>query len=91
MKFRIPLAGLSIALSFFTGSAQVPNKAKVVARSEQVFDGAMKALTMPAPGCSVGVSLNGESVFEKAFGIAEMEHNVANTWLTIFESGREIY
>jgi CubicO group peptidase (beta-lactamase class C family) len=33
------------------------------------------------------VSLNGEAVFEKAFGFADLEHDVLNTPQTIFESG----
>jgi CubicO group peptidase (beta-lactamase class C family) len=33
------------------------------------------------------VSLNGELVFEKAFGLADLEFNVPNTPQTIFESG----
>ncbi|MGB7202424.1 MAG: serine hydrolase domain-containing protein [Pyrinomonadaceae bacterium] len=77
---------LSVVLSL--GSvAQVPDKAKVIAGAERGFDKAAKAIKMPAPGCAVGVSVNGESVFEKAFGLAEMEHNIANTPQTIFESG----
>ncbi len=72
-------AGLSLA--------QVPDKEKAVAGAERAFDKVAKAVTMPAPGCAVGVSLNGEAVFEKAFGLAEMEHNVPNTPQTIFESG----
>ena len=67
--------------------AQVPDKAKVVAGAERAFEKAAKTSPMPAPGCAVGVSLNGESVFEKAFGLAEMEHNIPNTPQTIFESG----
>jgi CubicO group peptidase (beta-lactamase class C family) len=35
----------------------------------------------------VAVSLNGETIFEKAFGLAEMEHGIPNTPQTIFESG----
>lgn len=66
---------------------QVPDKQKVIAGAERAFEKAAKAVAMPAPGCAVGVSLNGESVFEKAFGLAEMEHNVPNTPQTIFESG----
>ncbi len=66
---------------------QVPEKAKVIAGAERAFDKASKTNTGPAPGCAVGVSLNGETVFEKAFGLAEMEHNIANTPQTIFESG----
>lgn len=79
---------LLIAAVFCTaGWGQALEKVKVVAGAERAFDKVAKAVAMPAPGCAVGVSLNGESVFEKAFGLAEMEHNVANTPQTIFESG----
>ena len=66
---------------------QIPNRATVIAGAERAFEKAAKTNPMPAPGCAVGVSLNGESVFEKAFGLAEIEHNVPNTPNTIFESG----
>lgn len=69
------------------GLAQPPDRERVIAGAERGFEKAAKAVKMPAPGCAVGVSVNGESVFEKAFGLAEMEHNIANTPQTIFESG----
>src|SRR5919205_1845220 len=75
-------AFLSIATS-----AQVPDKAKVVAGAERAFEKFTKAYVGPAPGCAAAVSLNGDVVFEKAFGLAELEHNVPNTPQTIFESG----
>ncbi|CAN5304652.1 hypothetical protein BH20ACI2_BH20ACI2_25750 [soil metagenome] len=67
--------------------AQIPDKVKVVAGAERAFEKVAKAQVSSGPGCAVGVSLNGESVFEKAFGLAEMEHNIPNTPQTIFESG----
>jgi CubicO group peptidase (beta-lactamase class C family) len=67
--------------------AQVPDRQKVVAGSERAFEKFTKAYVGPAPGCAAAVSLNGETVFEKAFGLADMEHNVPNTTQTIFESG----
>jgi len=67
--------------------AQVPDKDRVIAGAERAFEKAAKAVTSPAPGCAVGVSVAGQSVFEKAFGLAEMEHNIPNTPLAIFESG----
>lgn len=67
--------------------AQVPDKAKVVAGAERAFEKVTKAYVAPGPGCAAAVSLNGETVFEKAFGLAEIEHNVPNTTQTIFESG----
>jgi CubicO group peptidase (beta-lactamase class C family) len=67
--------------------AQVPSKEKVVAGAERAFEKFVKAYVGPGPGCAAAVSLNGETVFEKAFGLAELEHNVPNTPQTIFESG----
>jgi len=69
------------------GFAQTLDHTKVVAGAERAWGKAVTAYVAPAPGCAVGVSLNGQSVFEKAFGLAEMEHNVPNTPQTIFESG----
>ncbi len=85
MLFLRPFLGLIVLSSLAFG--QVPDKAKVVAGAERAFEKASKTNAMPAPGCAVGVSLNGESVFEKAFGMAEMEHGIPNTPQTIFESG----
>ena len=76
-----------VALLSSTAWAQVPNKEKVVAGAERAFEKFTKAYVGPAPGCAAAVSLNGETVFEKAFGLAELEHNVPNTPQTIFESG----
>ncbi len=67
--------------------AQVPSKEKVVAGAERAFEKVTKAYVGPAPGCAAAVSLNGEVVFEKAYGLADLEHNVPNTPQTIFESG----
>lgn len=76
-----------IAVLSSAAPAQVPDKAKVVAGAERAFEKVAKAYIAPAPGCAAAVSLNGETVFEKAFGLAELEHNVPNTPQTIFESG----
>src|SRR5687768_13130604 len=67
--------------------AQVPNKEKVIAGADRAFEKFTKAYVGPAPGCAAAVSLNGDVVFEKAFGLADLEHNVQNTTQTIFESG----
>jgi CubicO group peptidase (beta-lactamase class C family) len=67
--------------------AQVPNKKKVVASADGAWEKFTKAYVGPAPGCAAAVSLNGEVVFEKAFGLAELEHKVPNTPQTIVESG----
>jgi CubicO group peptidase (beta-lactamase class C family) len=79
-----------LAVVAFLSSAtwgQVPNKEKVVAGAERAFEKFTKAYVAPAPGCAAAVSLNGETVFEKAYGLADLEFNVPNTPQTIFESG----
>jgi CubicO group peptidase (beta-lactamase class C family) len=81
---------LIVAVVAFLSSAtwaQVPSKEKVIAGAERGFEKFSKVYVGPAPGCAAAVSLNGETVFEKAFGLADMEHNVPNTPQTIFESG----
>ena len=87
MKTRSLGAFVSLFFVVVGVAGQVPDRAKVVAGAERAFEKAAKTNPMPAPGCAVGVSLNGESVFEKAFGMAEMEHGIPNTAQTIFESG----
>jgi CubicO group peptidase (beta-lactamase class C family) len=88
MTKRNFLFGLIVIVFLSTATAaQVPNKEKVVAGAERALDKFTKAYVAPAPGCAAAVSLNGDVVFEKAFGLADMEHNVPNTPQTIFESG----
>ncbi|NNE67592.1 MAG: beta-lactamase family protein, partial [Pyrinomonadaceae bacterium] len=73
-----------IAFCFGT-NAQVPNEAEVIAAADKVMAAATSP--KPAPGCAVGISLDSKSIYEKAFGMAELEHGIANTPQTIFESG----
>lgn len=68
-----------------TTYGQIPSEAKVIEAAGKVI--AETAVSDPAPGCAVGISLDGKSVFEKAFGMAELEHRIPNTPQTIFESG----
>ncbi|MEJ7622951.1 MAG: serine hydrolase domain-containing protein [Pyrinomonadaceae bacterium] len=77
------VAAMLVTLSI----GQTPDKEKVMAAAERVFAKAAATAVGPAPGCALGVSIDGQSVFEKAFGMAEMEHSIANTPQTIFESG----
>jgi len=67
--------------------AQVPDQARVVAGADRVVEKAVKLSPAASPGCAVGISLDGRPVYERAFGMAEMEHNIPNTPQTVFESG----
>jgi CubicO group peptidase (beta-lactamase class C family) len=64
--------------------AQVQDREKVAAGAERAFEKFAKAYA--GPGCAAAVSLNGDVVFEKAFGLAELEHNVPNTGTYEFEA-----
>jgi len=81
------VAFLSTATWAQLPNKELPNKEKVIAGAERAFEKFTRAYVGPAPGCAAAVSLNGETVFEKAFGLADLEHNVPNTTQTIFESG----
>jgi CubicO group peptidase (beta-lactamase class C family) len=39
------------------------------------------------PGCAVGVARNGQTILERAYGMANLEYDVPNTPATIFEAG----
>ena len=43
--------------------------------------------TSATPGCAVGVGIGGKTVLEKAYGMADLEHDVPNKPDTIFEAG----
>ena len=43
--------------------------------------------TQSTPGCAVGVGVGGRSVLERAYGMADLEHDVRNNPETIFEAG----
>jgi CubicO group peptidase (beta-lactamase class C family) len=52
-------------------------------RVDQVF----ARYTSATPGCAVGVGVAGTAVLQKAYGMADLEHDVRNTPETIFEAG----
>src|ERR671910_682984 len=54
---------------------------------ESKVDGVFARWTRETPGCAVGVSRGGKPVLEKAYGMADLEHDVANRPDTIFEAG----
>jgi len=54
---------------------------------ETKVDAAFSTWTASTPGCAVGVSVTGKIVLQKAYGMADLEHDVRNTSDTIFEAG----
>ena len=80
---RISLAlVLALACALLAGiAAQSP------AVSESKVDEIFSRWTNDSPGCAVGVAKAGQPVLQKAYGMADLEHDVANKPDTIFEAG----
>ena len=55
--------------------------------SDKAVDAIFSRWTSSTPGCAVGVAVRGKPVLMKAYGMADLEHDVPNTPDTIFESG----
>src|SRR5687767_15350428 len=72
---------LILTLAFAVPAAAQP------AVSEKAVDPLFSRWTTSTPGCAVGVAVGGKPVLMKAYGMADLEHDVPNTPDTIFESG----
>ncbi len=71
---------LTAAITVLEGrQAKTPDEAAV----DKVF----ARWTSATPGCAVGVSEGGRVVLRKAYGMADLEHDVPNAADTIFEAG----
>ena len=62
------------------GAAVAPAPASAV---DEIFS----KWTSSTPGCAVGVAAGGKPVLMKAYGMADLEHDVRNSPDTIFEAG----
>ena len=80
MMMTAPLLTI-VLLAAASGAAAQP------AVSEKAVDDIFAAWTGATPGCAVGVAVGGKPVLLKAYGMADLEHDVPNTAQTVFESG----
>lgn len=55
--------------------------------TESQIDAVFARWTNETPGCAVGVSKDGRPVVQKAYGMADLEHDAPNRPDTIFEAG----
>jgi CubicO group peptidase (beta-lactamase class C family) len=55
--------------------------------SDARVDAIFTRWTSDSPGCAVGVSKAGQPVLQKAYGMADLEHDIPNKPDTIFEAG----
>jgi CubicO group peptidase (beta-lactamase class C family) len=61
--------------------------AQAPAAADAKIDRIFARWTKDTPGCAVGASVNGSTVVQKAYGMADLEHDVPNAADTIFEAG----
>jgi CubicO group peptidase (beta-lactamase class C family) len=67
--------------------AALSGAARQAASPEARIEAILSKWSRTTPGCAVGVSQEGKSVFEKAAGMADLEHDVPIRPDTIFEAG----
>src|SRR6187431_1488733 len=60
--------------------------ATVADRTAQV-DAVFARWTNATPGCAVGVGVDGRPALQRAYGMADLEHDVPNGADTVFEAG----
>ena len=71
------------AAGIMTATAGARQSASIQAQVDQVF----ARWSATTPGCAVGISVDGKSVLEKGYGMADLEHDTPNRADTIFEAG----
>ena len=76
-------AALVLAAAPHSAMAQVGAVRPPAAAIDKVF----ARWTNATPGCAVGVAVGGKTVLTRAYGMADLEHDVPNTADTIFEAG----
>jgi CubicO group peptidase (beta-lactamase class C family) len=82
-----PAPHRSVALALLLGLTTPTLAGAAQAPAESSIDGLFTSWTASTPGCAVGVSRDGKIVLEKAYGTADLEHDVPNRPDTIFEAG----
>ena len=73
------------AASLVSASLIVAQSAPDVPESQ--IDSVFSRWTQTTPGCAVGVAKGGAPLVQKAYGMADLEHDIANRPDTIFEAG----
>lgn len=80
---RHHLLAYAIAIS----AAGILVEAQPTASADAQVDKIFSRWNATTPGCAVGASVGGKTVLSKAYGLADLEHDVKNTPDTIFEAG----
>src|SRR5262245_42391916 len=84
-------AAILIAIAVSVGARRLPPSPSVLQPSDPSKGAAVDAIfsrwTAATPGCAVGVAIDGAPALAKAYGMADLEHDVPVSADTIFEAG----
>jgi CubicO group peptidase (beta-lactamase class C family) len=80
--FLIAIAALTAAI----WAAQTENKTEPLSIDRQMEKVLLEWNRLDRPGVAVTVVKDGKVVFQKAYGLANMEHNIPNTNQTLFDT-----
>ena len=78
---------LQAAAALAAASSLAFTQAAVQRAPAESVDAVFARWTAASPGCAIGVGVKGKSVLERAYGMADLEHDVRNVPDTIFEAG----
>jgi len=85
---RVLAALLLLTLAGGRSSGQAPGGGPGAGAEQQArIDAVFSPFTGATPGCAVGVARGGAVLVERAYGLADLEHDVPNRPDTIFEAG----
>ncbi len=79
---RMPRVVFMLAVLYAPLAGQAPADAAL--QVDRVF---ARWDSVDSPGCAVGVAQHGLTVLSRAYGMADLEHDIPNTPATIFEGG----
>ncbi len=82
-RHLIPILAL-LALALGSGELSAQASADHVSAVDEIF---RELDSVRSPGCAVGVARAGTPILERAYGMADLEHRIANEVGTIFEAG----
>lgn len=80
------LTALTVSIACAVGAVRL-TAGQATAVSPANVDAVFARWTNATAGCAVGVAVGGRSVLEKAYGMADLEHDIPNKADTIFEAG----
>ena len=84
---RSRVLGVFLATVVFTVVNQHAAPSQQSVDQATKVDDVFKKWTASTPGCAVAVSVGGKGVLEKAYGMADLEHDVRNMPDSVFEAG----